>query len=589
VDHSGAKGAPVQVSARVARALRPERVARGERISIAAAAVDCMFLGVVIAASLLPYVGDLGFYYDDYSVLRRMSLSEDQSLFGLYDAVRPATGQRPLQAFTFAALYRLFGADALGYHVWNAFVLVAIAALVYFVLRELRLPRLICVAVSLVYSTLPHYATNRFWVDAFQINVSIACYLLSLYAGLRAARASLRTLIPWLLIAVLGVVASLFAYEVVFPLFALNVGLIWWTRQRLEGDVDRRAAPIVTAALATAILAAGFTKLALVAEHGQNTYQVGFGDGYPHHLAYLISGSIKLYLGTYFVAFPYVIWWIFAHHFSVVNAAVAGIVGLFSFAYLWHLGRRRPNVFDTSSTSRVLIGVGLLAVVLGYVIFLTNQNVLFRSAGIDNRVNAGAALGLAGVLVGTIGWLVGRLEPRRRGIVFSTAVACAVAAGVFVIQTIGSFWTSAARQQRGIVTAIAQKSGSEPAWRTLILDGVCPENGPAVVFADEWDLTGALQVHYHDAPLMADVAQEAMRAAPRALEVDMTFLGRFSTRRYPYGPTLVIYDSTHGRLYRLVNRRQAARYLADLRPSVHCRPQRSFAWGFDPFARWSLL
>lgn len=579
----------MKVSARVADALRLETIARGKRISVAAAAVDCAFLAVVTAASLLPYVGDLGFYYDDYTVLRRMSLSEDQSLFGLYDAVRPATGQRPLQAFTFATLYRFFGADPLGYHVWNAVLLVAIAALLYLVLRELRLPRLICVAVPLLYSTLPHYATNRFWVDAFQINVSIACYLLSLYAGLRALRASVPALIAWALIAVLGIIASLLAYEVVFPLFALNLALIWSTVRRLEHGVNRRAAPIVTGAIAVAILVVGFTKLALVAEHGQNTYQIGFEDGFPHHVAYLISGSIKLYLGTYFVAFPYVIWWILAHHFSVVNAVVAGIVGLFSLAYLWRLGRREPDVFDTSGTSRVLVGVGLLAVVLGYVIFLTNQNVLFRSAGIDNRVNAGSALGLAGVLVGTIGWLVGRLEPRRRAVVFSTGVACAVAAGVFVIQTVASFWTSAAEQQRAIITAIAQTSDSKPAWRTLILDGVCAENGPAVVFADEWDLTGALRVHYHDASLKADVAQEGMQATARGLGVDMTFLGRFSTRTYPYGPRLAVYDSTRRHLYGLFTRRQAAKYLADSRPSFRCPAQRSFAWGFNPFARWSLL
>src|SRR5215208_7702833 len=98
-------------------------------ISVSAAGVDCAFLAIVVAASLMLYVGHLGFYYDDYSVLERMRVSDDGSLLGLYDSVRPATGQRPLQALTFATLYWFFGTDALGYHIWNASLLVAIAAL----------------------------------------------------------------------------------------------------------------------------------------------------------------------------------------------------------------------------------------------------------------------------------------------------------------------------------------------------------------------------------------------------------------------------------------------------------------------------
>lgn len=579
----------MHVSTRMARALGLADLTRGWRTALPAAAVDCAFLGVVTVVSVLTYLPDLGFYYDDYSVVKRMWFSEDQSLLGLYDSVRPATGQRPLQALTFATLYWFFGTDALGYHIWNASVLVAIAALLYLVLREVRLPRLVCVAVPLLYTTLPHYATNRFWVDAFQINVSIACYLLSLYAALRAIRASLPALILWLFVAAIGVAASLFAYEVVFPLFALNLGLLWWTVRRPDGDVHRRTASIVIATVAAAVLVAGFAKLALVAEKGQNSYRLGFEDGFPHHLAYLVSGSVKLHLGTYLLAFPYVLLWIFTHHFSIASAAVAVAVGLISFVYVRHVGHRKPTVFDKSDTSRVLVALGLAAVVLGYVIFLTSQSVLFRSAGIDNRVNAGAVLGVAGVLVGTMAWLAGKLEPRRRVVAFSTALACTVAAGVFVSQTLASFWTSAAEEQQAIVGAIAQASGSPPPWRTLILDGVCPEQGPAVVFADEWDLTGALQVHYDDHSLKADVAQEAMHATSRGLGIDMTFLGRFSTRIYPYGPTLAVYDYSRDRLYRLFDKRQAERYLAASRPSFRCPAQRSFAWGFDPFARWSLV
>ena len=543
-----------------------------------------------MAVSLILYVGDLGFYYDDYSVLERMRSSDDQSLFGYYDAVRPATGQRPLQALTFAALYWLFGLDPLGYHVSNACLLFVVAGLLYLVLRELRLPRLLCVSVPLVYSTLPHYATNRFWLDAFQINVSTAFYLLSLYAGLRAIRSSSPALIIWIAIAVLGVPGSLFAYEVIFPLFALNVGLIWWVgRRRRFHEVSDRAVALTTGTLLVAIVGAGIAKLAAVAQHGQNTYGIGFEDSVPHHLAYLVSGAIKLNVGTYLLALPYVLWWIVRHEFSAGNAVVAAIAGILALAYVLHVARLGRETLAKAATWRYVVGASTVAFVLGYAIFLTNQQILFRSAGIDNRVNSGAALGLAGLLVGGIGWLIARLDARRRAPALAVAVACAVASGVFVINTLSSFWTTAARHQREILADIRRDAGELPRSSTLILDGSCPEQGPAIVFADQWDLRAALKIAYRDPSLTADVASEGMQATQSGLAIRMTFLDRVFIRTYPYGRRLIVYDSKRRRLYRLRDRAQAIRYLADSRPSFRCKPQRSFAWGFDPSRRWTLL
>ena len=108
------------------------------------------------------------------------------------------------------------------------------------------------------------------------------------------------------------------------------------------------------------------------------------------------------------------------------------------------------------------------------------------------------------------------------------------------------------------------------------------------MFADQWDLRGALRARYHDHTLVADVAAEGMRATPRGLALEMTFVEQISTRTYPYGPDLAVYDASNRRLYRLLDRRQAAEYLARSRPSFRCAPQRSFAWGFYP-RRWSLL
>jgi hypothetical protein len=574
------------VARRAVGAAQFGRAMSARRIAVASAGLDCAFLVAVIGISTLPYVRGLGFYYDDYSVLEQLNSAPDHSLAGLYHAVRPLNGQRPLQSLTFATLYWLFGLNPLGYHIVNVLLLVAVGWLLYLVLRELRLPRLLCVALPLVYSTLPHYATNRFWLDAFQITVSNAFYLLSVYAGLRALRARPAALAGWLTLSVAAVAGSVFAYEVVFPLFALELGLLWWAARRSPRDVPG-AGWITIGGLVIAIVAVGVVKATLVAEHGQNGYQVGFQNGLAHHLAYLVSGSIKLNLGSYFLAVPYVLWWILRHRLTAANSGAAGAAGLLAFGYVWWLGRRDREALIGNRHWRNSVRTGLIAIVLGYAIFLTNRQVLFRSAGIDNRVNAAAALGVAAVLVGAIGWLATLLTERRGLGFFSAIVGCIVATGVLIIGTLGSFWTSAAKKQHAIVSSLQQTMPFLPSSSTVVLDGVCPEIGPAVVFGDEWDFRGALRLAYRDPSLTADTAPEGLRAGAQEFVVAMTFLGRRSTRTYRYGPRLFVYDFP-GRTLRAVHEREDAIGYVSSRPTPHCSPQRSFAWGFDPFRRLSL-
>jgi hypothetical protein len=255
---------------------------------------------------------------------------------------------------------------------------------------------------------------------------------------------------------------------------------------------------------------------------------------------------------------------------------------------MWWLARGDRESLAGNGHWRNLVRAGLIAFVLGYSIFLTNRQVLFRSAGIDNRVNAAAALGVAAILLGAVGWMAAQLTESRGIALFSASVGCIVATGVFIIATLGSFWTSATKEQHAIVSSLQRTAPSLPLSSTVILDGICPEVGPAVVFADQWDSRGALALAYHDPSLTADAATEALHAGSRRLELEMTFLGDRSTRTYAYGPHLFIYDFPGRTLQALRNRSDAARYISSKRPSLRCPPQRGFAWGFDPSRRLSL-
>jgi hypothetical protein len=575
----------LQVVEAVRNAARDGAAVANEATSRAHAAADIAFLSATTVLSLAFYVRGLGFYYDDYPLLSWIDLSEDRSLLGYYDHAEDTYGERPVAAFAFATVFRLFGLNPLGYHLANGAMLVAIALLLYFVLRELRLPRVVSVAIPLVYVTLPHYATARFWAELVAVNLSVALYLVSLYASLRALRATGYTRLGWVALVGITIAATVFTYEVVVPLFLFNALLVRWAARRDGQSVDR----LVLAAIVGTLLIAGGLKAVIVADGRQNGYELGLESGVLHHLAYLASGVVKLNLGTYLLALPYVLWWIVDNRFSALDAGVAAAVGLIAFFYVRRLGHRDRHAFAAPATWRVLIVAGVITIALGYAIFLTSQSILFRSAGIDNRLNAGAALGVAGVLVGVIGLVAVRLDARRSVTAFSFAIALSAACGVFVINSLASFWTSAAEEQHAILSSIREDVGPLQPSTTIILDGSCPELGPAVVFAGEWDLMAALQLANQDWSLTADVASEDMHASRDGLTIVTVPVDDRFARTYRYGAGLIVYDYVARRAHRLPDRSAAARYVRQMRPSFDCPRQRSFAWGFDPWRRLSLL
>src|SRR5438445_3623343 len=193
-----------------------------------AEAIDGLLLVAAVWLLATRYVFELGFYSDDWSFLATMFLSEDQSPSGLFRALQAAhdNALRPVQWLALVGLYELFGLQPTGYHVFNAGMLSLGAVLFYFVMRELRQPRILAVAVPLMYALLPHYSTDRFWISTFQANVSMCLYFLSLFADLKTLRSDTRRPWRWKALSLASALASGFAYEVFLPLLLLNSILV---------------------------------------------------------------------------------------------------------------------------------------------------------------------------------------------------------------------------------------------------------------------------------------------------------------------------------------------------------------------------
>ena len=160
---------------------------------------DGLFLVAIVVGSAALYVTELGFYSDDWAFLGSLATHGDHSSVGPPGGqdFTPLIRPRPTQVAYQTVLFGLFGLEPVGYHVVNAALLAAMAVLFYAALRELRLPRLVAVAVPAVYALLPHYSTDRFWFASFGYTLSMALYFLSAVADLRALKAGGRSRWAW--------------------------------------------------------------------------------------------------------------------------------------------------------------------------------------------------------------------------------------------------------------------------------------------------------------------------------------------------------------------------------------------------------
>src|SRR5215510_2979246 len=89
---------------------------------------DCCFLAITTILSSIFYISRIGFYWDDWLVLKIFHFSHDQSVIGLTRSVFaewPEMKSRPLQALQWAVLYPLFGQTPLGYHIVSTAALLA--------------------------------------------------------------------------------------------------------------------------------------------------------------------------------------------------------------------------------------------------------------------------------------------------------------------------------------------------------------------------------------------------------------------------------------------------------------------------------
>ena len=199
-------------------------------------------------------------------------------------------------------LFDVFGTDPLPWHVVGAALLVGMGTTLYLVLRELLLSRPMAVAVRSSTRSCPIRNGAILAGNVCGAPEHAAPLREPLRRLARGAGAKLR-LSAWILLATATLTISVLAYEVAMPLFPLAPVLVLYRRAKVGGPSLRRCSAVSTP-YALALLAVFAWKAAEARDIGKVTgYELGYPDGFAHHLAYLGQGILRVNAGSYGLGF----------------------------------------------------------------------------------------------------------------------------------------------------------------------------------------------------------------------------------------------------------------------------------------------
>jgi hypothetical protein len=537
------------------RDLRAASSAAAQRLGTSYLA-DCVFLVAIVFVTAAPYAAHLGFYSDDWNNLETFRTCPSQSMWGFFGCLKE--NYRVVESFQSAALYRCFGRNPVGYHVVNSIVFACLILLIYTVLRELSQPRVVSLTVPLIYSLLPHYSTDRFWIANFEANLCMVLYLAGVFS-LSRARPPRGWRPLWAAFSAIALVLSSLAYEVAIPLFVLVPFFIWG---RMKPKEQKHVL------LATILLSMGAVAFKLLT---QTRYR--FQGRFLSHPAMVVRHFIAQLLdfnyGYYGFGLPRVAWHAAAIYPREAGLGSGALLGILIFSYLFHVVRRPSTEWPSQRTWATMVIVGGCIFVLGYSPFIADVTLDMTTTGVYNRVAIAAALGTAMSLAAIIGLVAGFIpfSGWRAGL-FGTCISVLCVSGLLILNVVASYWMEGYRTQQDIIAKVVKEFPELSDNTTLILDGVCPYLGPGIVFEGNWDTEGMLRTLYRNDTLRGDVVTPKLEVRADGLH---TFLYDLESQ-YSYSGSLIIYNVQKNTKARLLDFQTARLYFSGW--SSRCPPGR---------------
>ncbi|AHM62807.1 hypothetical protein D770_22810 [Flammeovirgaceae bacterium 311] len=497
--------------------------------------IDCLFLGSILLLLQAFIIWGLGFYSDDWHFLAVFHNASDKSISSLiynFFVQDLNVRMRPVQIVNMVFLYKLFGTNPLGYHVVNSLFILSAVILLYVSLILMKLPRFIAIGIAVIYAFLPHFSTDRIWMATFHTNLSISFFFLNFIAIVQSLKTKGKNSWYWLLVSLLSVMLSILAYEVVIPLFLVVYAVFLWKGNKRFSfsfkALNKKTNLVILFNIVVFSLCVLF-KAWISVRTG------GFYTSYKQHLWYVFTSVIKNDFITYGFKLPVVIWKIFRNYYNGLLLAVGLPLGILIFLYIQRLFL---ILFKPQDWLKIILA-GIVVYWAGYAIFSTTAAFMVHPTGISNRIAMAASIGVATCFLGAIGFTSSLLPSFRvKKYFFSAAIACLGTFGFMINYTIATFFHRAYPIELEIIADLQKNVPVLSGNSVLILDGICPYVGPALVFETSWDVTGMLRIAYNLKQVSGNIRTYTFKYNQKGITTIIYGQETF----YPFNENLLLYN-----------------------------------------------
>jgi hypothetical protein len=457
------------------------------------------FLALLELLTFGQIVGKIGFYLDDWNMLRQLHFGP-QSLMPMlssYFMGDPKIMPRPVELLHFVAMFVTFGLKPVGYHILNGIMEVATAWLSYVVVHRIsagnKTLALISSAIFLLY---PIHDSTHYWIVASSCTLSLLCYMISLWWQIEGVAKSSK----WLLAAgYLSFAISIFNYECYLPLFPINVAAALYVSTPKSNKWR------------AAVLQSIPYVLSIAAVLGYGRYVVPLlGQGWMHSTHIDPMAIILTVIRGAQVSFspePFIFLWdrLFRDAAWKNVAAWAAVGGaVMATAILLQAFSKEDR--NSKSLAHVAF-FGAAIILLSYTIFGLNPEYEPTLLTFVNRVNYAAALG-AGMLFASGICALGK-NKAAAPIILSTFIAFCM----FGNWALSRPWTLSWMMQKHVQSVLtAHCTEFQPHDSIMLL------NSPryimwAPVFDGAWDFQNLAQITLNDSTINGGVVSDRLRFA----------------------------------------------------------------------------